>query len=91
MTPEEAFGEIGKLKTFFPVLDDTSMVRECWENLVARYRVSGKNAHDARFVAAMKAHGIDQFMTLDKEDLRRYDGIKVVSPGSLLADPHAIG
>jgi predicted nucleic acid-binding protein len=45
---------------------------------VADYRVSGKNAHDARLVAAMVVHGIDSILTFNAQDFVRYREIRVL-------------
>jgi hypothetical protein len=44
----------------------------------------GKNAHDARFVAAMMAHGLTHLLTFNPQDFRRYSGITVVTPAEIL-------
>jgi predicted nucleic acid-binding protein len=36
--------------------------------------------HDARLVAAMKAHGIGRILTFNGEDFERYPDIEVVIP-----------
>ena len=41
------------LKGLFLWLDDTPLVYSVWEGLVTGTPILGKNAHDARFVAAM--------------------------------------
>jgi hypothetical protein len=43
----------------------------------------GKNAHDARLVAAMRVHGLTHLLTFNAQDFRRYPGINVVTPGDL--------
>jgi predicted nucleic acid-binding protein len=77
--PEAAF-ELLRLKSMFPVLPDTPSIYPVWENLVIRYQVSGKPAHDARLVAAMHVHGLDKILTFDRTGFSRYVGIVVVHP-----------
>lgn len=57
MSIEAATRELIALKRLFSLLPEMPIFDE-WERLVATYRVSGKNTHDARLVASMKAHGI---------------------------------
>jgi hypothetical protein len=45
---------------------------------VAGYQVSGKNAHDARLVAAMLVHGIESILTFNTQDFFRYGEIRVL-------------
>lgn len=51
-----------------------------WRKLVTSFSVSGKKSHDARLVAAMKVHGVNQLLTFNVEDFRRFDGIEVIHP-----------
>lgn len=76
----EAASELLRLKSMFPVLPDTPAIYPVWENLVIRYQVSGKPAHDARLVAAMQVHGLDAILTFDRTGFSRYAGIAVVHP-----------
>jgi hypothetical protein len=46
--------------------------------------VVGKNAHDARLVAAMNVHGLTQLLTFNNQDFQRYPGISVVTPDDVL-------
>ncbi len=87
LTPAEAQAEITKLKSLFTVLDDTPAIFAEWEQLVVAHQVSGKNAHDARLVAAMKVHGIGRILTFNPADFKRYPGITVLSPQDVLSPP----
>jgi hypothetical protein len=44
---------------------------------VVQYRVSGKPAHDARLVAAMKVHGLTSILTFDSTGFSRYTALKL--------------
>ena len=48
-----------------------------------KHPVSGKQAYDARLVAAMKVHKVTHLLTFNSEDFKRYEGITVVSPSSV--------
>ncbi|HKV48296.1 MAG TPA: hypothetical protein VJN69_09410 [Candidatus Acidoferrales bacterium] len=74
--------EIGALKRFFVLLPELPL-REEWERLVATYRVSGKNTHDARLAAAMAVHGVNSILTFNTDDFARYPGISVLDPRTL--------
>ncbi len=43
------------------------------------YRVSGKNAHDARLVAVMKPHGITRILTFNAADFARYPAVTAMT------------
>src|SRR5438046_10447510 len=55
LTIEEATREINQVKRFWVLLHDLPLFEE-WERLVKTYRVSGKNTHDDRLVAAVHQH-----------------------------------
>jgi len=83
----EAIAILQTIKTLFMILDDVPLVRLEWEKLVDQYRVQGKNAHDARLVAAMKVHQIKHLLTLNIQDFTRFGGITIFTPAQVLAMP----
>jgi predicted nucleic acid-binding protein len=83
MTIDVAIRELAVLKRLFPMLPESPSVYERWEHLVATYRVSGKNTHDARLVAAMEVHGIGKILTINVQDFNRYKDIEVIHPDNL--------
>jgi len=84
MAPAEAQDEIAKLKQLFALLEDTPALFPSWERLVVQHQVRGKNAHDARLVAAMETHNIERILTFNVSDFQRYPGILVYSPEEVL-------
>ena len=68
MTVEQAAAELTRLKSLFNFLAETPAIYPVWEALVVQHRVSGKPAHDARLVAAMRVHGLTSILTFDKDD-----------------------
>lgn len=48
-----------------------------------RHRVSGIKVHDARIVAAMIVHRVENILTFDLEDFKRYPEFVVVHPNSV--------
>ena len=83
MTIDVAIRELAVLKRLFPMLPESPAVYERWERLVVTYKVSGKNTHDARLVAAMEVHGIGKILTFNVQDFTRYKDIEVMHPDSL--------
>lgn len=66
--------------TVFEFIDDCAGVYTKWFDLVQAHNVLGKQAHDARLVAAMTIHGLDAILTQNGRDLNRYKEIKVIDP-----------
>ena len=85
MTIDKATTELMSLKALFVLLLDEPSVFSEWEKLVVQYRVSGKQAHDARIVAAMKVHGVTHLLTFNTDDFKRYTDIEAVHPASIAA------
>jgi len=83
-TAAEASADIASLKALFRWLDETAAIYGVWEQLVASTPVLGKNAHDARFVAAMLVHGLSHLLTFNVQDFRPYPGITAVSPSDIV-------
>jgi predicted nucleic acid-binding protein len=77
-TTRQAAEEVGALKRLFLLLPELPL-QDAWERLVVEYRVSGKNAHDARLVAAMVVHGIESILTFNTQDFLRYGEIRVLN------------
>ena len=83
MTPEEAEAELQQLGApLFRFLRDERAIYDPWHDLVRAHRVQGKNAHDARFVAAMQRHGVTHLLTFNVADFRPFPGITVVDPAA---------
>lgn len=77
--------ELARIKTLFTILDDTPAIFPHWEQLVIQYQVQGKNAHDARLVAAMIVHGLSRILTFNVGDFQRYQTITVLEPHKVVS------
>ena len=80
MSPDDADASIVDWIALLTLLRDERMVFEHWREVVRKYRVIGRLAHDARIVAAMNRHGITELLTHDPKDFARFDGIVVLTP-----------
>jgi predicted nucleic acid-binding protein len=85
MTVDETVTELMAVKALFVLLLDEPPVFSEWERLVIHHRVSGKQAHDARIVAAMKVHGVTHLLTFNTDDFKRYAEITAVHPANVAA------
>jgi predicted nucleic acid-binding protein len=82
LSASQAEPELTKLKNRFTIYDDMPAIRPTWEQLVVKYQVVGKNAHDARLVAAMIVHRIPRILTFNIADFQRYKEIEAIAPES---------
>lgn len=69
-----------QLKTLFTFLPDSPSLYDEWEQLILQYGVTGRQAHDARLIAAMKVHGLSKILTFNGDDFKRFTNITVLSP-----------
>lgn len=83
LNPDRAASEIAGFKALFSILPESAHILAEWERLVNSYRVSGKNAHDARLVAAMTVNRVDKILTFNIADFTRFREIQVLDPQSL--------
>ncbi len=82
---EDAENEIIQIKAQFELKPEDETIFENWENLVKTYRVSGKPTHDTRIVAAMQTHGINNILTFNVADFKRYSNIiSVYAPQDII-------
>jgi predicted nucleic acid-binding protein len=64
----------------FRLLRDERAIYNLWRELVVTNQVQGKNAHDARIVAAMQRHDVTHLMTFNGPDFRRFPDIHLLDP-----------
>ena len=72
--------DVDRFKTLFSVLRDERGLLEPWQKISLDYNVSGKQAHDARLVAAMHRHGLTHLLTFNIADFKRFSGITILDP-----------
>jgi predicted nucleic acid-binding protein len=85
LTPEQAREEVNRLKEIFSLLPDTPAIYRAFEAVVEQYKITGRNAFDARLVASMRVHGERSILTFDEGFSRYAPEIEIVHPGSLIA------
>ncbi len=67
----------------FPELPDVKDVFKNWLALVKTHERRGKQVHDARLVAVMLTHGVENLLTFNADDFGRYQEIKAVHPADV--------
>lgn len=80
LTPQEAQVELASIQLTFRLLPDDHTVFAHWLRLVTSFGVIGKQAHDARIVAAMMSHSVSHLLTINTADFKRYSAITIMSP-----------
>jgi predicted nucleic acid-binding protein len=89
--PASTESELAKLEQVFELLShnenefsDRPELLATWRTLVLRHDVKGKNAHDARLVAAMNLYALTHLLTFNKKDFTRFPGIHALTPEEIL-------
>jgi len=86
MTPEEAAAELANLgPPLFRFLRDERAIYGSWRELVGKYAVLGRQAHDARLIAAMERHDLTHLLTFNTSDFGRYAGKTILDPKAIAA------
>lgn len=85
LSAAEAEERLNQIQLLFACLPEPPDIAERWRKLASDYSVEGKQAHDARIVALMLAHGLTHILTLNGSVFARYQGITPVSPADILA------
>jgi predicted nucleic acid-binding protein len=72
--------QLKKLERFFKLLPDTIETYENWRELVVKHSVSGVQVHDAKIAASMMAHNIQNLLTFNGKDFKRFINITAIEP-----------
>ncbi len=86
-TAQAARIEARHIETIFPLLAETVAIYPLWGALIDAYGIIGRQVYDARLVAVMQAHGISHILTMNPTHFRRFAGITVVEPSTIIASP----
>jgi predicted nucleic acid-binding protein len=73
------------IESKFSFAPDSEATHQESRRMVVAANVSGIQVHDARLVATMHVHGIENLLTLNVKDFRRFGDITVLSPEDLLS------
>jgi predicted nucleic acid-binding protein len=87
LSAAEADQAVTGFLTLFPLLDDRPGLFAEWRHLAAAHDCKGKVAHDARYAAAVRTHGLTHFLTFNGADFARFPGLVVLDPATVAAPP----
>ena len=87
MTAEEADADVDGYVSRFLLIDEAAAIFSIWRKLVTKHTIIGKNAHDARLVAAMVNHGITHLLTFNDRDFTRFSDMNVIKPDEAVNFP----
>lgn len=87
LDPVSAAACIADFLDSFTLLPDPPNLFELWRDIVVAHKVRGKQAHDARIVALIRAYAGHHILTFNARDFHRYADIEVIVP-TLDSQPH---
>jgi predicted nucleic acid-binding protein len=85
MSGDDALKEINSIETLLVLLPDIPGIYPEWKRVVARYDVRGVKVYDARLVALMNIYSVNNVLTFNDADFKRYSNISTLHPSSLLS------
>jgi len=76
----DADHDLSRLVAGFQILYDSEAVASELRRLVVLHQVTGKKVHDARLVAVMNVHAIEEILTFNDADFKRFTSVRVITP-----------
>jgi predicted nucleic acid-binding protein len=81
LTADEIEQQLIVLRNTFQIADETAAVTDKLIELLKAFPSGGKQIHDANIVATMLVYGVNTLITLNTEDMRRFEPrITLLSP-----------
>jgi len=84
LTIAETSRRLRMIERYVQVLHEPESGYRKWKELVVNQKVMGRQVHDARIAASMKAYRIRRILTLNAADFVRYRGIEAVTPQDVI-------
>ncbi|MGD0769367.1 MAG: PIN domain nuclease [Tepidisphaeraceae bacterium] len=81
---EDASRRLRLLERFVTILKEPDSAYRRWKSFLVTYRVSGKQAHDARLAARLAAYRLSRIVTLNPTDFARYPHLEPITPADVL-------
>ena len=85
LSHEEVLHEVGSIERLLTLLPDVPAIYAAWKEIVRDHKVQGVKVFDARLVATMNVYAIDNLLTFNAADFKRYSKITALDPSSVLA------
>lgn len=76
----QAQSKLRVIERIVQVLPEPAGLYDRWRELILAHQVMGVQVHDARIVASMMLHGVQDIITFNSRDFSRYKSLRVHSP-----------
>lgn len=81
----DALQDLQDLRALFLWLPEPTRIDLIWEQLITKYQVSGKRAHDMRLVALAVAHGVRNILTWNIAHFQMCTEVSPVLPTAIVS------
>jgi predicted nucleic acid-binding protein len=85
LSHEEALREVGSIEELFTLLPDIPAIYKAWKEIVRDHKVQGVKVYDARLIATTNVYAVENILTFNTADFKRYSSITAIHPSSVLA------
>ncbi|HKI32226.1 MAG TPA: hypothetical protein VKA46_10185 [Gemmataceae bacterium] len=85
LSAAECHQTLAGIQALFPLLPDPPALFAEWRILVVANACHGKVAHDARYVAALRAQGLTHLLTFNVADFARFSSLTILDPVAVAA------
>jgi predicted nucleic acid-binding protein len=80
LLPDEVERRLSVIERAVEILSESIDSYAEWKRLVKLHKISGVQVHDARLVAVMNVQGIQNIVTLNADDFKRYQNVAITTP-----------
>lgn len=84
LTPEEALREVSSIERLLTLLPDVPAIYNAWKEIVRDHKVQGVKVDDARLIATTHVYAVENILTFNTPDFKRYISITAIHPSSVL-------
>jgi predicted nucleic acid-binding protein len=85
LSHEEVLQEVSSIEKLLTLLPDIPAIYAAWKEIVSDHKVQGVRVYDARLVATMNVYAVENVLTFNAVDFKRYSNIAALHPSSILS------
>lgn len=83
LSHEEVVREVISIEKLLTLLPNVPAIYVAWKQIVKDHKVQGVKVYDARLVATMNVYAVENVLTFNAGDFKRYSNINALHPTSL--------
>lgn len=86
LSHDQALREVGSIEMLLTLLPDIPAIYGTWKEIVSSHRVQGVKVYDGRLVAVARVYRVENILTFNTADFKRYGNITALHPSTVLAE-----